>query len=77
MIYKNKIINSLCQILVSFGMCYPYSLFKTTVFMTTLFLWVSSFQMLESLKSQSGSASWDESEAALFVMCAVAKNVVP
>ena len=34
-------------------------------------------QMFENLKSQSSDASWDSSEAALFIMSAVAKNIMP
>ncbi|KAI0229583.1 Transportin-3 [Lamellibrachia satsuma] len=34
-------------------------------------------QMFENLKNQSVDASWDTSEAALFIMCAVAKNILP
>ncbi|XP_064628883.1 transportin-3-like [Lineus longissimus] len=33
-------------------------------------------QMFENLKSQATAATWDQSEAALFVMCAVAKNIL-
>jgi hypothetical protein len=33
-------------------------------------------QMFENLKSQASAATWDQSEAALFVMCAVAKNIL-
>ncbi|ELU14313.1 hypothetical protein CAPTEDRAFT_142893 [Capitella teleta] len=34
-------------------------------------------QMFENLKSQSSETSWDLSEATLFIMYAVAKNIVP
>ncbi|XP_013416764.1 transportin-3 [Lingula anatina] len=34
-------------------------------------------QMFDSLKNQSSETSWDVSEAALFVMCAVAKFILP
>ena len=33
--------------------------------------------MFESLTNQGTNASWDVSEAALFVMAAVAKNILP
>ncbi|KAK3097484.1 hypothetical protein FSP39_010037 [Pinctada imbricata] len=34
-------------------------------------------QMFENLKSQSDSTSWDVTEASLFIMTAVAKNILP
>ena len=35
------------------------------------------FQMFENLKNPNNAESWDTCEAALFVMSAVAKNVLP
>ncbi|XP_074655394.1 transportin-3-like isoform X2 [Tubulanus polymorphus] len=34
-------------------------------------------QMFEALKNQTAASSWEQSEAALFIMCAVAKNILP
>ena len=33
--------------------------------------------MFEDLKNQSSNSSWESSEAALFIMTAVAKNIMP
>ena len=45
--------------------------------LTVYFCALLPFQMFENLKNQSVDASWDTSEAALFIMCAVAKNILP